>query len=200
MFISSDPHPLGEHTQQVVYLEDGDIAVVSKDGLSTHRIEGSTDHKVVTIEEQWGDSELGDYPHFMLKEIHEQPEAIRQCISGRTLLSEGTARLGGLNMSKRTMKAIPHVRLIGCGTALYAAQVGRLAIEHLARVPSFAHVASEFRQNDPVIDPHRQQRRALRHGTRAQCNAGPTRDRQVCAARCKREHRGHAKLLDRRFW
>ncbi|MED5375289.1 MAG: glutamine--fructose-6-phosphate transaminase (isomerizing), partial [Candidatus Thermoplasmatota archaeon] len=153
MFISSDPHPLGEHTQKVVYLEDGDIAVVSKDGLSTHRIEGSTDHKVVTIEEQWGDSELGDYPHYMLKEIHEQPEALRQCISGRTLLSEGTARLGGLNMSKRTMKAIPHVRLIGCGTALYAAQVGRLAIEHLARVPSFAHVASEFRQNDPVIDP-----------------------------------------------
>ena len=152
MFISSDPHPLGEHTQQVVYLEDGDIAVVSKDGLSTHRIEGSTEHKVVTIEEQWSDSELGDYPHFMLKEIHEQPEALRQCISGRTLLSEGTARLGGLNMSKKKMKAIPHVRLIGCGTALYAAQVGRLAIEHLARVPSFAHVASEFRQNDPVID------------------------------------------------
>ena len=91
MFISSDPHPLGEHTQKVVYLEDGDIAVVSKDGLSTHRIEGSTDHKVVTIEEQWGDSELGDYPHYMLKEIHEQPEALRQCISGRTLLSEGTA-------------------------------------------------------------------------------------------------------------
>jgi len=153
MFISSDPHPLGEHTQKVVYLEDGDIAVVSKDGLSTHRIEGSTDHKVVTIEEQWGDSELGDYPHYMLKEIHEQPEALRQCISGRTLLSEGTARLGGLNMSKRKMKAIPHVRLIGCGTALYASQVGCLAIEHLARVPSFAHVASEFRQNDPVIDP-----------------------------------------------
>jgi len=152
MFISSDPHPLGEHTQKVVYLEDGDIAVVTNDGLTTHRIEGSTDHTVVTIEEEWGDSELGDYPHFMLKEIHEQPEALRQCISGRTLLSEGTARLGGLNMSKREMKAIPHVRLIGCGTALYAAQVGRLAIEHLARVPSFAHVASEFRQNDPVID------------------------------------------------
>ena len=72
MFISSDPHPLGEHTQKVVYLEDGDIAVVSKEGLSTHRIKGSTEHKIVTIEEQWGDSELGDYPHFMLKEIHEQ--------------------------------------------------------------------------------------------------------------------------------
>jgi glucosamine--fructose-6-phosphate aminotransferase (isomerizing) len=152
MFISSDPHPLGEHTQQVVYLEDGDIAVVSNEGLSTHRFDGPTGHTVVTIEEEWGDSELGDYPHFMLKEIHEQPEALRQCISGRTLLSEGTARLGGLNMAKRSLKAIPHVRLIGCGTALHAAQVGRLAIEHLARVPSFAHVASEFRQNEPVID------------------------------------------------
>jgi glucosamine--fructose-6-phosphate aminotransferase (isomerizing) len=153
MFISSDPHPLGEHTQKVVYLEDGDIAVVSKEGLSTHLLEGPSDHTVVTIEEQWGDSELGDFPHYMLKEIYEQPEALRQCISGRTQLSEGVARLGGLNMAKRTMKAIPHVRLVGCGTALHAAQVGRLAIEHLARVPSFAHVASEFRQNDPVIDP-----------------------------------------------
>ena len=89
----------------------------------------------------------------MLKEIYEQPEAIRQCISGRTLVSDGNARLGGLSMSAKRLRSLSHVRLIGCGTALHAAQVGRLAIEHLARVPSFAHVASEFRNNDPVIDP-----------------------------------------------
>ena len=153
MYISSDPHPLSSHTSRVIFLDDGDIAVISRSGVETHRIDGPTDHMVVTIEEQWGDSDLGDYPHFMLKEIYEQPEAIRQCISGRTLVSDGNARLGGLSMSAKRLRSLSHVRLIGCGTALHAAQVGRLAIEHLARVPSFAHVASEFRNNDPVIDP-----------------------------------------------
>ena len=153
MYISSDPHPLSSHTSRVIFLDDGDIAIISRSGVETHRIDGPADHMVVTIEDQWGDSNLGDYPHFMLKEIHEQPEAIRQCISGRTLVSEGNARLGGLSLSAKRLRSLPHVRLIGCGTALYAAQVGRLAIEHLARVPSFAHVASEFRNNDPVIDP-----------------------------------------------
>tara|TARA_B100001996_G_scaffold236049_1_gene182308 strand:- start:1854 stop:3671 length:1818 start_codon:yes stop_codon:yes gene_type:complete len=152
MYISSDPHPLSSHTSRVIFLDDGDIAIISRSGVETHRIDGPADHMVVTIEDQWGDSDLGDYPHFMLKEIHEQPEAIRQCISGRTLVSEGNARLGGLSLSAKRLRSLPHVRLIGCGTALYAAQVGRLAIEHLARVPSFAHVASEFRNNDPVID------------------------------------------------
>ena len=152
MYISSDPHPLSSHTSRVIFLDDGDIAVISRSGVETHRIDGPTDHMVVTIEEQWGDSDLGDYPHFMLKEINEQPEAIRQCISGRTLVSDGNARLGGLSMSAKRLRSLSHVRLIGCGTALHAAQVGRLAIEHLARVPSFAHVASEFRNNDPVID------------------------------------------------
>lgn len=153
MYISSDPHPLSSHTSRVIFLDDGDIAIISRSGVETHRIDGPADHMVVTIEDQWGDSNLGDFPHFMLKEIHEQPEAIRQCISGRTLVSEGNARLGGLSLSAKRLRSLPHVRLIGCGTALYAAQVGRLAIEHLARVPSFAHVASEFRNNDPVIDP-----------------------------------------------
>ena len=153
MYISSDPHPLSSHTSRVIFLDDGDIAVISRSGVETHRIDGPTDHMVVTIEDQWGDSDLGDYPHFMLKEIYEQPEAIRQCISGRTLVSDGNARLGGLSMSAKRLRSLSHVRLIGCGTALHAAQVGRLAIEHLARVPSFAHVASEFRNNDPVIDP-----------------------------------------------
>ncbi len=153
MYISSDPHPLSSHTSRVIFLDDGDIAAISRSGVETHRIDGPTDHMVVTIEDQWGDSDLGDYPHFMLKEIYEQPEAIRQCISGRTLVSDGNARLGGLSMSAKRLRSLSHVRLIGCGTALHAAQVGRLAIEHLARVPSFAHVASEFRNNDPVIDP-----------------------------------------------
>ena len=152
-YIASDPHALTPHTQRVIFLEDGDLAELTPGDVRTSRMDGSsTDSTVTTIEETWGEAELGDFPHFMLKEIHEQPEALRQCIAGRTLLSEGTGKLGGLGLSPSELQSISHVRLLGCGTALHACQVGRLTIEKLARVPALAHVASEFRHNDPVID------------------------------------------------
>ncbi|HJM68184.1 MAG TPA: glutamine--fructose-6-phosphate transaminase (isomerizing), partial [Candidatus Thalassarchaeaceae archaeon] len=152
-YIASDPHALTPHTQRVIFLEDGDLAELTAGDVRTSRMDGSAvESTVTTIEETWAEAELGDFPHFMLKEIHEQPEALRQCITGRTLVSEGTGKLGGLGLSPRELQRISHVRLIGCGTALHACQVGRLTIEALARVPALAHVASEFRHNDPVID------------------------------------------------
>ncbi len=152
-FISSDPQALSAHTQQVIFLEDGDMAVLSPSGVETCRLDGgSSDASVTTIDESWGEADMGDFPHFMLKEIHEQPESLRQCISGRILKSDGNGRLNGLDLTPKELQRIPHIRLLGCGTALHACQVGRLAIEQLARVPALAHVASEFRYNDPVID------------------------------------------------
>jgi glucosamine--fructose-6-phosphate aminotransferase (isomerizing) len=152
-FVASDPHALSPHTQQVMFLEDGDMAVISPAGVETSRLDGgSSDASVTIIEESWGEAELGDFPHFMLKEIHEQPESLRQCISGRILKSDGNGRLNGLDLTPKELQRIPHIRLLGCGTSLHACQVGRLAIEQLARVPALAHVASEFRYNDPVID------------------------------------------------
>ena len=153
-FVASDPHALTPHTQRVIFLEDGDLAVLTAGDIKTSRLDGaSTDATVTTIEQSWGVADIGDFPHFMLKEIHEQPESLRQCISGRTLLSEGNGKLGGLDLSAKKLLQIPHIRLIGCGTALHACQVGRLAIEAMARVPTQSHVASEFRYNDPVISP-----------------------------------------------
>jgi glucosamine--fructose-6-phosphate aminotransferase (isomerizing) len=152
-FIASDPHALAPHTQQVIFLEDGDMAVLSSSGVETSRLDGgSSDASVTTIDESWGEADMGDFPHFMLKEIHEQPESMRQCISGRILESEGNCRLNGLDLTPQELQRIPHIRLLGCGTSLHACQIGRLAIEQLARVPALAHVASEFRHNDPVID------------------------------------------------
>jgi glucosamine--fructose-6-phosphate aminotransferase (isomerizing) len=152
-FISSDPQALSAHTQQVIFLEDGDMAVLSPTGVETCRLDGgSSDTSVTTIDESWGEADMGDFPHFMLKEIYEQPESLRQCISGRILKSDGNGRLNGLDLTPKELQRIPHIRLLGCGTALHACQVGRLAIEQLARVPALAHVASEFRYNDPVID------------------------------------------------
>jgi glucosamine--fructose-6-phosphate aminotransferase (isomerizing) len=154
-WIASDTLPLQSYTQQVILLDDGDLAVVTSDGIRTSRFDGrSTDSTVTTLEDDWGEADIGDFPHFMLKEIHEQPEALRHCISGRLVLKDGNGRLGGLGLSPKKLQKIPHVRLLGCGTALHACQVGRIAIEHLARVPALAHVSSEFRHNNPVIETH----------------------------------------------
>ncbi|MBO58358.1 MAG: glutamine--fructose-6-phosphate transaminase (isomerizing) [Euryarchaeota archaeon] len=154
-FVASDSHVLTTHTRDAVHLEDGDLAVLTAGEVKTSRIgSGLSDPTIITIDESWGEAELGDFPHFMLKEIHEQPESLRQCISGRTLLKNGNGKLGGIELSPKQLLNIPHIRLIGCGTALHACQVGRLAIEEFARVPTQSHVASEFKYNNPVISPN----------------------------------------------
>jgi glucosamine--fructose-6-phosphate aminotransferase (isomerizing) len=89
----------------------------------------------------------------MLKEIYEQPEALRHCISGRLNAKTGNARLGGMHLTAKQLRKVPHVRLLGCGTALNAALIGQQLIERLARIPAVAHVSSEFRYQDPVVNP-----------------------------------------------
>ncbi len=154
MFVSSDPHPLTSHTQRVVYLDDGDVAVVSRSSITMHSGQGRPSQPNVTVlEEEWGESELGDAPHFMLKEIYEQPDALRQCIAGRIDREMGSGRLGGMRLRHDTLVQTPHVRLLGCGTAYYAAEIGQMLIEKMARIPAVTHISSEFRNNDPVINP-----------------------------------------------
>ena len=95
-----------------------------------------------------GRSGIRRFPHFMLKEIFEQPDALRHCISGRLDRVRGNGRLGGLKLSPLELSKLPHVRLLGCGTARNAAEIGQILIESLARVPAVAHISSEFRTND----------------------------------------------------
>ncbi|MDA0649034.1 MAG: glutamine--fructose-6-phosphate transaminase (isomerizing) [archaeon] len=153
-FISSDGPTLSEFTDRVVYLEDGDIAVVTATSIKRSSLKGASKKVEVTVlEKSWGEAELGEYEHFMLKEIHEQPDALRHCISGRLDRVRGNGRLGGLRLSPSDLAKVPHVRLIGCGTALHAAEIGQLLIEKLARIPAVSHIASEFRYNEPVINP-----------------------------------------------
>ena len=154
MFISSDPHAIREHTDQLVALEDGQIAKVESNHFQVMKLDGKkVKSRLLHLEEEWGESELGDYPHFMLKEIHEQSQSLQHCISGRLRSSEGTSVLGGLQVQPQELAQLPHVRLIGCGTALHAAQIGQILIEQWARIPAVSHVASEFNANDPVINP-----------------------------------------------
>lgn len=154
MFISSDPHAIREHTDQLVALEDGQIAKVSLQDFQVMQTDGQeVESHLLHLEEEWGESELGDYPHFMLKEIHEQSQSLQHCISGRLRHAEGSSVLGGLQIRPQELAQLPHVRLIGCGTALHAAQIGQILIEQWARIPAVSHVASEFNANDPVINP-----------------------------------------------
>ncbi|MEC7254090.1 MAG: glutamine--fructose-6-phosphate transaminase (isomerizing) [Candidatus Thermoplasmatota archaeon] len=154
MFISSDPHAIREHTSQLVALEDGQIAKLDSNTFQVMKTDGKEVESVpLLLEEEWGESELGDYPHFMLKEIHEQSQSLQHCISGRLRNSEGTSVLGGLQIQPHDLAQLPHVRLIGCGTALHAAQIGQILIEQWARIPAVSHVASEFNANDPVVNP-----------------------------------------------
>ncbi|MAH30376.1 MAG: glutamine--fructose-6-phosphate transaminase (isomerizing), partial [Euryarchaeota archaeon] len=154
MFISSDPHAIREHTDQLVALEDGQIAKLDAHDFQVMQTDGEeVESHLLQLEEEWGESELGEYPHFMLKEIHEQSQSLQHCISGRLRHAEGTSVLGGLQVQPHELAQLPHVRLIGCGTALHAAQIGQILIEKWARIPAVSHVASEFNANDPVINP-----------------------------------------------
>ena len=154
MFISSDPHAIREHTDQLVALEDGQIAKLTGSGFQVMETDGKEVESILMrLEEEWGESELGDYPHYMLKEIHEQADSLQHCLSGRLRHSEGSSSLGGLQIRPQQLSQLPHVRLIGCGTALHAAQIGQIMIEQWARIPAVSHVASEFNANDPVINP-----------------------------------------------
>lgn len=154
MFISSDPHAIREHTDQLVALEDGQIAKLDAHDFQVMKTDGQeVESHLLQLEEEWGESELGEYPHFMLKEIHEQSQSLQHCISGRLRHAEGTSVLGGLQVHPQELAQLPHVRLIGCGTALHAAQIGQILIEQWARIPAVSHVASEFNANDPVINP-----------------------------------------------
>jgi glucosamine--fructose-6-phosphate aminotransferase (isomerizing) len=153
-FLASDPHALIKYTRRVIFLEDGEIAEITADAVNTSQLDGGqSDPTVEELEPGFGTEDKGDYPHFMLKEIHEQPESIARCLRGRVLQREGTAKLGGLELSPRDLAAVRRFSLIGCGTSFHAAMLGAMAIESVARVPASAEIASEYRHRNPVIDP-----------------------------------------------
>lgn len=154
MYLASDPHAITPHTRQVLFLNDGDLAHIYQGDAEIYRLDGGAgESNIQTLEEEWGTGEKGDFPHFMLKEIHEQPEALRQCIRGRLDFDLGTAKLGGLEIAPENMHKINQVLMLGCGTSFYASSVGATIIEALARIPSQAVIASEYRHRNPIVTP-----------------------------------------------
>src|SRR2546427_7309627 len=146
LFVASDASAILEHTRSVVYLDDGDIAVLTP---TAYHVVDSQSHvqlrAVDDIEWDLGAIELGGYPHFMLKEICEQPETVRSTLRGRLVFDAGTARLDGLNLTAEDCAQIRRIVIVACGTSWHAGLVGRYAIEELARIPVDVEYASEYR-------------------------------------------------------
>jgi len=152
--LASDVSAIIRHTNQVVYLDDGEMVVLTPAGIQTTTIREETVNKrVETVDWDLDMIEKAGFPHFMLKEIFEQPQSLRNTLRGRLILEEGTARLGGLNMSPAELRAITRVVITACGTSWHAGMIGEYMIEELARIPVEVEYASEFRYRNPILEP-----------------------------------------------
>ncbi|MCP4873675.1 MAG: glutamine--fructose-6-phosphate transaminase (isomerizing) [Proteobacteria bacterium] len=153
MFVASDAPALIAHTKQVVFMDDGEVAVVEPSGFRTTDLHDRPIDKAVD-ELDWDLQEIekGDFEHFMLKEIHEQPRAVTRGLRGRAHLEYGDAHLGGLNLNRREFFDIRRMGLIACGTSMHAAMAASYLIEELARVPCKVDIASELRYRNPIVD------------------------------------------------
>ena len=151
-FIVSDVSAIVTHTRDVVYLDDYDVVTIERDQFDIVSLAGvSPSFRLSKVEFTTEDVDKGAFPHYMLKEIFDQPNAIRDAMRGRLSLEECTAKLGGLNMSSRELRDVDRIVLTACGTALHAARVGEYLIERLAHLPTEVEFASEFRyRNMPM--------------------------------------------------
>ncbi|MDQ2867134.1 MAG: glutamine--fructose-6-phosphate transaminase (isomerizing) [Verrucomicrobiota bacterium] len=154
-FLASDVSAIVAHTRDAVYLNDFDIVAVSRDEFEISSVGGEAgNYQISKVEFGAEDVTKGDYPHYMLKEIFEQPNSVRDALRGRLNTEECTAKLGGLNMTAAELRDVERIVLTGCGTALHAAMVGEYIIEQLAGAPVEVEFASEFRHRNTPMSGH----------------------------------------------
>jgi glucosamine--fructose-6-phosphate aminotransferase (isomerizing) len=153
-FVASDVPALLEHTRDMVFLEEGDLAVLSRTRVDLFD-RGGRPVQRPTRRIDWTPmmAEKGGYKHFMHKEIWEQPRALADTLRGRVLLSEGDVFFEGWTLGAEEVQRLPRITLLACGTSWHAALAGRAMIESLARIPVEVELASEFRYRDPLIAP-----------------------------------------------
>lgn len=152
-YLASDATPIIEYTNEVVYLDDEEIAVVGLDsGLRIFSIQNKEKTPYIQeLELQLEAIEKGGYEHFMLKEIHEQPRSIRDCFRGRLHVANGWVGLGGIKDYEQELANAKRLMFVGCGTSWHAALVGEYIFEELTRIPVEVDYASEFRYRNPII-------------------------------------------------
>jgi len=152
-FIASDTSAILKHTKKVIYLDDGEIGTITKDDLKISNLDNDRIKKEShLIDWNIAQAEKSGFPHFMLKEIHDIPEVIRNTLRGRIILETGQAKLGGLEIVQSRIENINRLIIVGMGTALLAGQIGEYMLEEYVGIPVKTENASEFRYRKPVID------------------------------------------------
>ncbi|MBI1349286.1 glutamine--fructose-6-phosphate transaminase (isomerizing) [bacterium] len=184
-FLASDASPLVGYTEEVVYLSDHELAVLTSDSLQLlHRDGGMQTPSVKVLEQSTQDLDLGEYDHYMLKEIFEQPTTVENALRGRLDDDEATAKFGGLNMDAQTLRRIDRIVLTACGTSWHAGLVGEYLLEEFARIPVEVEYASELRYRNPPLSD--------RTMIFAITQSGETADTLAAMRECKRK--GHPTL------
>ena len=184
-YLASDASPLVGHTDEVVYLNDHELAVITADHFQLRHQNGGSNAKHVRVLEQSAvDTDLGEFEHYMLKEIFEQPTSIENALRGRLDDDEATAVFGGLNMDPQKLRRIDRIVLTACGTSWHSALVGEYLIEEFARIPVEVEYASELRYRNPPMSD--------RTMVFAITQSGETADTLAAMRECKRK--GHPTL------
>src|SRR5688500_5533391 len=151
-YVASDVAAILQHTRQVVYLDDGEMAILKRDGYQVCDLDAQIVKKGVSrIEWDLDQIEKGGFDHFMLKEIFEQPQTIQNTMRGRLVTDEGFTKLGGLNLTKEELQHLDQIVITACGTSWHSALIGELMIEEHARIRVDVEYASEFRYRNPII-------------------------------------------------
>ncbi len=153
-FVASDASALVRHTDQVVYLDDREMAVLEAGSFRTCTLDAEpTDRRPTTAAVSKTAYDMAGHADYMHKEIHEQPAAVQRALSGRIDRRFGTAHLGGIDLTPKDVLALRRIKILGCGSAFYAGLAGACMIESLTRIPADAETAAEFRYRNPVIEP-----------------------------------------------
>ncbi|TCD17352.1 glutamine--fructose-6-phosphate transaminase (isomerizing) [Pedobacter psychrodurus] len=151
-FIASDATPIIEYTKNVIYLKDGEIALMTREDLLIKQLDNVIQTPLIQeLELKLEMLEKGGFDHFMLKEIYEQPRSIKDCMRGRIYPEEGKVQLGGIKEFAEKLKNIDRIIIVACGTSWHAGLVGEYLIEEYARIPVEVEYASEFRYRNPII-------------------------------------------------
>jgi glucosamine--fructose-6-phosphate aminotransferase (isomerizing) len=154
-YLASDASAVLSYTREVVYLDDDEVAVLTRDGYKILDLDASLQDKPVSrIDWDLAQIERGGYQHFMLKEIFEQPTTITDTMRGRLLVDEGFSKLGGINILADDLKAVDNIVITACGTSWHSALIGKMMIEELCRIPVAVEYASEFRYRNPIVRPN----------------------------------------------
>ena len=151
-YVASDVAAILQHTRQVVYLDDGEMGVLTRNGYEVLDLNARRVRKGVSrIDWDLDQIEKGGFDHFMLKEIFEQPQTIQNTMRGRLVVDEGFSKLGGLNLTRQQMLDLDRIIITACGTSWHSGLIGELYIEELARIPVEVEYASEFRYRNPLV-------------------------------------------------